>query len=95
MFHIPLHWLTEITQVKEPEYFVDEQRLGPYALWHHEHHLKPVTGGVLMTDIVSYSPPLGFLGRIANQLFIRKKLEEIFIYRKAALDDYFSSNEQV
>ena len=82
-------WVTEITHVQEMRYFVDEQRVGPYTLWHHEHHLEPVEGGVLMRDIVSYKPPFGILGRIANRLIIRKKLREIFQYREHALNKRF------
>lgn len=86
---VPVTWVTEITHVKPKEYFVDEQRIGPYSMWHHQHHIKPVPGGVLMTDIVSYQPPLGFLGRIANTLIIRKKLEEIFDFRTKAFNEVF------
>lgn len=82
-------WVTEITKVKELSYFIDEQRVGPYKLWHHQHKIKPVEDGVLMEDIVSYAPPLGFLGKIANQLFIRKKLNEIFEYRRTAMQSEF------
>lgn len=82
-------WVTEITHVEEMKYFVDEQRVGPYTLWHHEHHLEPVADGVFMRDIVTYKPPLGQLGRIANQLFIRRKLREIFQYRGQALEKIF------
>ncbi len=71
------------------KYFVDEQRVGPYKLWHHEHHIESVEGGVLMKDIVSYSPPLGFLGQIANARVIHKKLEDIFEYRRKAFEAIF------
>jgi len=84
-------WVTEITQVRDKSFFVDEQRVGPYVLWHHEHHLEPIKCGVLMTDIVSYKPPLGFLGSIANSLIIRRKLKEIFDYRTKALDELFGA----
>ena len=57
---IPLYWMTEITQVKDSIYFIDEQRFGPYSLWHHQHHFKAIDGGVEMTDIVHYKNPLGF-----------------------------------
>ncbi|MEY3399031.1 MAG: hypothetical protein RL220_1625 [Bacteroidota bacterium] len=86
---LPMPWVTEITQVKEGAYFVDEQRIGPYKLWHHEHHLEAVQGGVAMTDIIHYSPPMGILGAAANQLFIKKKLEEIFRFRKKKLEEIF------
>ncbi|MBT8189926.1 MAG: SRPBCC family protein [Bacteroidia bacterium] len=82
---IKMTWVTEITQVREKEFFIDEQRVGPYSMWHHQHHIKPVEGGVMMTDIVTYQPPLGPLGAIANSLLIRKQLKEIFDYRRMAM----------
>lgn len=85
-------WVTEITHVKEGEFFVDEQRIGPYSLWHHQHILEPLPKGVLMKDIVTYKPPLGILGALANQLIIRKKLNEIFDYRKGVLERIFNAD---
>ena len=79
-------WVTEITQVRDKEYFVDEQRVGPYNIWHHQHIIEPIENGVLMTDIVSYKPPFGFLGAIANSIMIKSKLNEIFDYRTIALE---------
>ena len=86
---IKMTWVTEITHVKDKVYFVDEQRMGPYAIWHHEHHLSAIEGGTLMSDIITYAPPLGILGAIANWLFIKKQLREIFDYRKAAVIKIF------
>ena len=88
---IKMTWVTEITQVREKEYFVDEQRVGPYAIWHHEHQIKSIEGGVLMTDIVSYQPPFGILGSMANGIFIRKQLKTIFDFREKALVDIFGT----
>jgi ligand-binding SRPBCC domain-containing protein len=92
LFSIKVDWVTEITKIKEYEYFIDEQRIGPYSLWHHRHKIEPVEGGVLMTDIVTYKPPFGFIGAIANSLIIRKRLKQIFDYREHALDKRFSSD---
>ncbi len=86
---IQMNWLTEITQVREPWYFVDEQRAGPYALWHHEHNLEPTETGVLMTDLVTYRLPAGPLGTLAHWMFIKKQLEGIFQYRELALEKRF------
>ncbi len=91
MFGIPLRWVTEITHVREPEFFVDEQRFGPYAFWHHQHSFKEVPGGIEMTDIVSYALPFGFLGSIVRELFVKKKLETIFDYRRDVLNSMFQS----
>jgi len=82
-------WVTEITHVEEMKYFVDEQRIGPYSMWHHQHFIEPAGQGVLMTDIVSYSPPLGFLGAFANTIFVRKQLDSIFNYRENKLEKLF------
>lgn len=84
-----MNWMTEITHVRDYEYFVDEQRIGPYALWHHQHKIEPIEGGVLMTDIVTYQPPFGFIGAFANSLIIKKKLVDIFNYRAIALEKRF------
>ncbi len=86
---ISVQWVTEITHVKEPHYFVDEQRFGPYTLWHHQHHFKEVPLGVEMTDEVTYAIPLGFLGRLAHWFFVSKKVKETFAYRRQVLDNYF------
>jgi len=87
---IPMTWVTEITHVEEPNFFVDEQRKGPYKMWHHEHKLVKTENGVMMTDLITYEPPMGFLGAIANKLFIRKQLETIFEYRRKVLDEKFN-----
>lgn len=86
-------WLTEITTVKDGEFFVDEQRKGPYALWHHEHHFAASSGGTLCTDIVTYRIPGGIFGRILHTLFIRQKLMEIFSYREKVLKSLFPDTD--
>lgn len=86
---IPITWVTEISHVEENKFFVDEQRYGPYSMWHHEHHFKELDNGIEMTDIVSYVPPFGILGRIANSLFISKQVRGIFDYRSQVLEKYF------
>ena len=90
LLNIPQTWVTEITHVNEPNYFVDEQRFGPYKMWHHQHiFTKAENGGVIMEDIVSYVVPFGFLGRVANTFIISKKINEIFNYRKEVLVKMF------
>lgn len=90
MLNIPVSWTTEITHIKEMEYFVDEQRKGPYNIWHHEHHFKAVEGGVMMTDILYYDVGKWVLGWIAGELFVHSKVKQIFEFRRKALDDYFA-----
>jgi ligand-binding SRPBCC domain-containing protein len=86
---IPVYWMTEITHVKDKEFFVDEQRFGPYKLWHHQHHFKIIEGGVEMTDIVHYRNPLGVLGSIANSVFVKAQLKQIFEYRIKVVEEMF------
>jgi ligand-binding SRPBCC domain-containing protein len=81
------YWLTEITHVSPGRNFVDEQRRGPYSLWHHQHHFKEIKGGVEMTDLVHYSIPYGFLGRWANILFVRRQLDQLFAYRRQRIEE--------
>ena len=86
---IPLYWMTEITHVQDLQFFVDEQRFGPYTMWHHQHHFKAIDGGVEMTDIVHYKLPLWFLGDIANSAFVKKQLNGIFDYRFKKVEALF------
>ena len=90
VWNIPFYWMTEITQVNEPDhFFVDEQRFGPFALWHHQHHFVIIEGGVEMTDIVHYKLPLWFLGDLANILVVRKRLKKIFDFRFGKTEELF------
>ena len=91
---IKMHWVTEITQVKEGVHFIDEQRFGPYALWHHQHHFKAVPSGVEMTDEVNYGIPLGILGRLAHFLFVGSEVNRIFDHRYRILEKYFSKEKK-
>ena len=86
---IPLKWVTEITHVVDKEYFVDEQRFGPYTLWHHKHFIREIEGGIEMEDVIHYKIPLGLIGVIANYLFVQKKLGAIFVFRRKKLIELF------
>src|SRR5262249_36528302 len=72
-----VYWMTRITQVKELDFFIDEQRKGPYRLWHHQHHFREISGGVEMIDIVHYMLPFGFVGDCVNTLIVHRQLEGI------------------
>lgn len=86
---IKTKWVTEITHVKDKEYFVDEQRFGPYSLWHHKHFIKPIEGGIEMEDIIDYKVPMGILGQMVHPILVKPKLEEIFNYRTTKLEALF------
>jgi ligand-binding SRPBCC domain-containing protein len=86
---IPMYWMTEITHVEDKKYFVDEQRFGPYSMWHHQHHFKAMQNGVEMIDIVHYKLPLWFLGDIAHILFVKKQLKNIFDFRYKKVNEKF------
>ncbi len=88
---IKTKWVTEITHTSENNYFVDEQRFGPYALWHHKHFIKEIEGGVEMEDIIDYKVPFGLLGQLVHPILVKPKLEEIFKYRTEKLTSIFGS----
>ena len=88
-------WVTEITHVNEGNYFVDEQRFGPYALWHHKHFIKEIDGGVEMEDIIDYKIPFGILGQLAHPLIVKKQLIEIFKHRERKLIELFGTLKNV
>lgn len=90
---IKTNWVTEITHVKEGEYFVDEQRFGPYSFWHHKHFIREIDGGVEMEDLLHYKLPFGFIGQVVHQLVVKSKLEEIFNYRQEKLKSLFGIYE--
>lgn len=89
MLGISTKWVTEITHVKDKEYFVDEQRFGPYALWHHKHFIKKIDGGVEMEDVIDYKIPFGIIGQIAHPIIVKNKLKQIFKYRENKLKELF------
>ena len=91
---VKMKWVTEITHVVSREYFVDEQRFGPYALWHHKHFIKKIPGGVEMEDIVDYKLPFGILGSILHPFLVEKKLSQIFKYREEKLNQLFGGMPQ-
>lgn len=92
LLNIPMQWLTEITQVQEPYFFIDEQRVGPYSLWHHQHHFKEIAGGVEMEDIIHYRIPFAPLSNILHGI-VKNKLDHIFNYRSKKIDSLFNTKK--
>ena len=88
---IKTKWVTEITHCIEKEYFVDEQRFGPYSLWHYKHFIKEIDGGVEMEDVIDYKLPFGLLGQMVQPILVKPKLEEIFNYRTKKLEELFGT----
>lgn len=88
LFGIQTTWLTEITQVEEFEYFIDEQRVGPYSLWHHQHFIEEHNNGVMMKDVIHYQLPMGILGVFVNHVLVKHKLNEIFEFRQEKIKEY-------
>lgn len=94
VFGIPNKWITEITHVEDKKYFVDEQRFGPYSLWHHKHFLRKIDGGVEMEDIIHYKIPFGLLGQLVHPILVKPKLNQIFEYRKSKLIELFGEYKE-
>ena len=86
---IPVTWVTEITQVRPKEFFIDEQRVGPYSIWHHQHFFRDIPGGVEMEDIVDYQLPLSPLGDVVHPWLVKPKLKQIFDYREVKMRELF------
>jgi ligand-binding SRPBCC domain-containing protein len=86
MASMSILWISEITHVEAPVYFVDEQRLGPFRFWHHQHVFKEVGRNVEMQDLVNYAMPLGPIGEMVHAVSVRKKVEAIFDFRQKALE---------
>lgn len=82
-------WVTEITHLKKPFYFIDEQRIGPYKLWHHQHFFSKHENGIIAEDLIHYAIPFGPLGNLLNSIYIRNNLDKIFNYRKNVLEEIF------
>lgn len=92
LFGIGMNWVTEITHIHpRKQYFIDEQRFGPYAMWHHEHHFEEIEGGIRMTDRLTYAIPYGAIGKLANRVLVRKEIDRIFTYREKAIIQLFGS----
>ncbi|MCW3090241.1 MAG: hypothetical protein JWP81_1310 [Ferruginibacter sp.] len=89
VLNIPLYWMTEITHVEDKKYFVDEQRFGPYGMWHHQHHFRAIENGVEMTDIVHYKLSFGIIGSIIHRLIVKNQLKKIFDYRYRTVEQLF------
>lgn len=94
LFGVKLNWMTEITQVVDKTYFIDEQRFGPFQFWHHQHHFKAVPNGVEMTDILTYGLPLGILGTIAHSIMVGNKIKAIFAFREKKTNEIFGAYKQ-
>ena len=95
LFGIPLKWQTEIIKVKKPWSFTDRQVKGPYKVWEHTHIYIRQNNGIIMQDEVKYELPLGLVGKIANALVVRKKIEDIFTFRKNVLTKMYGTDEHI
>ena len=89
LFGVPLRWSSRILDVRQPEFFIDEQQNGPYAFWKHEHRFESHAKGTLMTDTMAYGMPFSWLGSLAHALIVKRKLKHIFDYRSAAIAGLF------
>lgn len=90
---IPVSWVTEITHIRNKEYFVDEQRIGPYKIWHHQHWFKEIPGGIEMTDIIDYELPFPLISQLFHKSIVRKKLDHIFTFRQNKMVELFGNYE--
>ena len=90
---IKMNWVTEITHVNDKLFFVDEQRFGPYTMWHHEHLFIESGDKIEMTDKVSFKLPGGFFGRLFAPVLVIPQLKKIFTHRIKVLEKKFNNEE--
>ena len=89
---VALNWVTEISQVKEGSYFIDNQIFGPYKMWHHEHHFKRNDNGTTeIIDKVKYKVPFYIIGGLIHKIFIKRKLFNIFNFRQKKINELFNN----
>ncbi len=88
---ISLKWISEITHIRPPHFYITEQRFGPFKMWHHEHHFRAHEEGIEVEDIVMYGLYLGPIGALAHDVYVRKKLHEVFTFRAQAIEQRFGS----
>jgi ligand-binding SRPBCC domain-containing protein len=88
---ISIQWISEITHIRPPHFYITEQRVGPFKLWHHEHYFRVAEEGIEVEDIVYYGLYLGPVGSLAHDLYVRKKLHEVFTHRARAIEQRFGS----
>ena len=88
---IPMTWVTEITQYKEKEYFIDEQRFGPYKFWHHHHKFIEEEGKTMMIDEVSFAYYGGVIGDLVQHYLITNRIKDIFQFRAKEISHLFQS----
>jgi ligand-binding SRPBCC domain-containing protein len=89
LMRVTVNWTTEITHVDRPNFFVDEQRFGPYRFWHHQHRFREVEGGVESYDLVHYMLYHERLTGLINRLLVAPRLRRIFDYRSGTLKELF------
>jgi ligand-binding SRPBCC domain-containing protein len=89
---IPLTWVSTITNVVEEKLFVDQQLVGPYRLWHHQHHFKEHTLGTEMVDIIHYKPwAIPGLASAVNSMIVLPQLSKIFEHRRKSIEKLFGT----
>ena len=93
LLRVSVSWTSEITHVEQPNFFVDEQRFGPYRFWHHQHRFREVAGGVEMHDLVHYLLHHDQLAGLVNRLIVAPRLRRIFDYRSKVLKELFPARQ--
>ena len=71
--------------------FSDTQTHGPYKYWHHKHEFHEKDGGTLIRDHIQYKLPFGILGNCLMDHWVRKDLENIFVFRKKKIQEIFNT----
>jgi len=84
---------SKISEFNRPHYFVDEMLDGVFNSIHHLHLFSVENGKTNMRDEFKYTAPMGLLGEIADQLFLKSYLTKLLTKRNAIIKDYAESDK--
>ena len=82
-----------VTAMKRPFSFIDEMEKGDLKSMKHEHYFKQIENGTLMIDVFRFEAPYGFIGSLANKLFLRKYFEKLLLLRNDQIRQYAESDK--
>ena len=92
-FGIYIQHQSIISEMDYPNYFVDEQLKGQFKSFKHQHFFTQKENQTIMTDILDYETPFGFIGKLFDKLLLVNHLTNFIIYRNAILKE-LSENHQ-
>ncbi len=79
---------SRITDMHRPDFFIDEMIKGDFKSFYHEHHFKATENGTIVIDKIKFESPYGFIGKLANSIFLAAYLEKFLKKRNTVIKEY-------